>query len=114
MGYGLKRPSVPRRGAWNPPTKTVPMDGFSGPLLRTELCSTYQVEQTPLSPTVTFEPHSVGYESTSSEMKKPRLCRGFISEEVGFEPTVPCRTPVFKTGAIGRSATLPVNFKRLY
>ena len=31
----------------------------------------------------------------------------FLSEEVGFEPTVPCRTPVFKTGAIDHSATLP-------
>lgn len=31
----------------------------------------------------------------------------FFAEEVGFEPTDPCGTPVFKTGAIGRSATLP-------
>ena len=31
------------------------------------------------------------------------------SEEVGFEPTVPCRTSVFKTDAIGHSATLPNN-----
>ncbi len=30
-----------------------------------------------------------------------------FSEEVGFEPTDPCRPPVFKTGAIGHSATLP-------
>jgi hypothetical protein len=30
-----------------------------------------------------------------------------VSEEVGFEPTVPCGTPVFKTGAFGHSATLP-------
>jgi hypothetical protein len=29
------------------------------------------------------------------------------TEEVGFEPTVPCRTSVFKTDAIGHSATLP-------
>jgi hypothetical protein len=26
---------------------------------------------------------------------------------VGFEPTVPCGTPVFKTGAFGHSATSP-------
>lgn len=30
------------------------------------------------------------------------------AEEVGFEPTVPCRTSVFKTDAIGHSATLPM------
>ncbi len=29
------------------------------------------------------------------------------SEEVGFEPTDPCGPPVFKTGAIDHSATLP-------
>lgn len=29
------------------------------------------------------------------------------AEEVGFEPTVPCETSVFKTDAIGHSATLP-------
>ena len=30
-----------------------------------------------------------------------------LSEEVGFEPTVGCPTAVFKTAAIGHSATLP-------
>lgn len=29
------------------------------------------------------------------------------TEEVGFEPTVGCPTAVFKTAAIGHSATLP-------
>ncbi len=29
------------------------------------------------------------------------------AEGVGFEPTVPCGTPVFKTGAFDRSATPP-------
>ena len=35
--------------------------------------------------------------------------KGFTSlaEEVRFELTVPCGTPVFKTGAIDHSATLP-------
>lgn len=35
---------------------------------------------------------------------------GLISkntEEVGFEPTVPFKTAVFKTAALGHSATLP-------
>lgn len=32
---------------------------------------------------------------------------GKKTEEVGFEPTDPCGPPVFKTGAIGHSATLP-------
>ncbi len=30
-----------------------------------------------------------------------------LAEEVGFEPTDPCESPVFKTGAIDHSATLP-------
>ncbi len=30
-----------------------------------------------------------------------------MAEGVGFEPTVPCGTPVFKTGAFDRSATPP-------
>jgi hypothetical protein len=30
-----------------------------------------------------------------------------MAERVGFEPTVPCGTPVFKTGALDRSATSP-------
>jgi hypothetical protein len=30
-----------------------------------------------------------------------------MAEEVGFEPTVGCPTTVFKTAAIGHSATLP-------
>ena len=30
-----------------------------------------------------------------------------MAEEVGFEPTAPCRASVFKTDAIGHSATLP-------
>lgn len=30
-----------------------------------------------------------------------------MAEEVGFEPTEPCGSPVFKTGALDRSATPP-------
>lgn len=30
-----------------------------------------------------------------------------MAEGVGFEPTVPCGTPVFKTGAFDHSATPP-------
>src|SRR5262249_6192698 len=33
---------------------------------------------------------------------------GKVAEEVGFEPTEPCGSPVFKTGAIDRSATPPL------
>src|SRR5690606_31183192 len=32
---------------------------------------------------------------------------GVMAEGVGFEPTVSCPTPVFKTGALNRSATPP-------
>lgn len=32
---------------------------------------------------------------------------GKLAEAVGFELTVPCGTPVFKTGAIDHSATPP-------
>jgi hypothetical protein len=32
-----------------------------------------------------------------------------MAEEVGFEPTEPCGSPVFKTGAIDHSATPPIN-----
>ena len=33
---------------------------------------------------------------------------GQLAEEVGFEPTDPCGSPVFKTGAIDHSATPPL------
>lgn len=32
-----------------------------------------------------------------------------MAEEVGFEPTEPCGSPVFKTGALDRSATPPLS-----
>ena len=32
--------------------------------------------------------------------KNQHLCRFFFAEAEGFEPPVPCGTPVFKTGAI--------------
>ena len=43
----------------------------------------------------------------------------FQAEGVGFEPTMDCSIPVFKTGALGRSAIPPVNspvvpYSRLY
>ena len=31
-----------------------------------------------------------------------------LAEDVGFEPTVPCSTTVFKTAAIDHSANLPI------
>ncbi len=33
-----------------------------------------------------------------------------MAEGVGFEPTMPCGIPVFKTGAFDRSATPPKSF----
>ncbi len=33
--------------------------------------------------------------------------RGYLAEEVGFEPTKDCSLPVFKTGAFNRSAIPP-------
>lgn len=35
-----------------------------------------------------------------------------MAEGVGFEPTVRFRTPVFKTGALNRSATLPAQYAK--
>jgi hypothetical protein len=37
-----------------------------------------------------------------------------MAEGVGFEPTVPCGTPVFKTGGFNRSPTPPVMFSSTY
>ena len=34
---------------------------------------------------------------------------GCLAEGVGFEPTRACALPVFKTGAINRSTTPPLN-----
>ena len=31
----------------------------------------------------------------------------YLAEEEGFEPSDPCRSPVFKTGALDHYATLP-------
>ena len=41
--------------------------------------------------------------------KKPCIHKAFqlSAENVGFEPTVPCGTPVFKTGAFDHSANSP-------
>ena len=36
-----------------------------------------------------------------------------MAEAVGFEPTVPCRTAVFKTAALVHSATLPCDRENL-
>ena len=40
-------------------------------------------------------------------LDKRRKSSTVLAEEVGFEPTVPLRTTVFKTAAFGRSATPP-------
>ena len=37
----------------------------------------------------------------------PEICQGQVAEGVGFEPTIGCPMPVFKTGAFNRSATPP-------
>ena len=44
------------------------------------------------------------------------LSKSFIismAEGVGFEPTDPCGSPVFKTGALNRSAIPPISASRL-
>lgn len=41
-------------------------------------------------------------------LRSSRECQATVmAEGVGFEPTVTCATPVFKTGALNRSATPP-------
>ena len=40
------------------------------------------------------------------KIKSPEKCRA-LAEGEGFEPPDPCRSPVFKTGAIDLSANLP-------
>ena len=37
-----------------------------------------------------------------------------LAEGEGFEPPMPCGTPVFKTGAINHSAIPPAQAKRLF
>ncbi len=52
-------------------------------------------------------------ETWVAKMKKParpvpaRVLKMLMAEEVRFELTDPCESPVFKTGAIDHSATLP-------
>ena len=43
---------------------------------------------------------------------RTRLPLGILAEEVRFELTDTCVSPVFKTGAIDHSATLPVLFRK--
>jgi hypothetical protein len=38
---------------------------------------------------------------------RPTKIDSLLAEGVGFEPTDPLRSPVFKTGALGHYATLP-------
>ena len=50
-----------------------------------------------------FMPEMEDFESIEDIRERvPRLAEG-----VGFEPTRACALPVFKTGALDRSATLP-------
>ena len=51
----------------------------------------------------------IGFDRDQAENLKPRaeaLCK-VLAEGVGFEPTRACALPVFKTGALDHSATLP-------
>lgn len=43
------------------------------------------------------------------KLTQPVLVNG-VAEGEGFEPSVPCGTPVFKTGALNHYATLPVDY----
>ena len=53
------------------------------------------------------------YEDLNSlQTKKNKSCKSFdlqdsVAEREGFEPPVPCSTPVFKTGAFDHSAISP-------
>ena len=42
-----------------------------------------------------------------AKKSSPRGAAKFLAEAVGFEPTVPCGTTVFKTAAFNHSATPP-------
>ena len=44
---------------------------------------------------------------TTLNKKSLTICKAFSAENVGFEPTVPCGTTVFKTAAIDHSANSP-------
>jgi hypothetical protein len=48
----------------------------------------------------------LGWEA--ERIRRSRLCTE-VAEGVGFEPTDPCGSPVFKTGALNRSAIPPTN-----
>ena len=54
---------------------------------------------------------------SSGNKKRPRSMSGgriyAMAEEVGFEPTVPCGTTVFKTAAFNHSAIPPGSLRRL-
>jgi hypothetical protein len=55
------------------------------------------------------QPHSVVWELGFSRLVRipPDIWFLNLAEGVGFEPTDPCGSPVFKTGALGRYATPP-------
>ena len=36
-------------------------------------------------------------------------CNNILAEGEGFEPSVSCPTPVFKTGSLNHSVTLPLD-----
>ena len=53
----------------------------------------------------TFESRVASHPKAQSVVARPEP--GKLAEGVGFEPTMPCGIPVFKTGAIDHSATPP-------
>ena len=58
---------------------------------------------------ISSQPHS----STLASLRLiPSIVRGALAEEVGFEPTDPCESTVFKTAAFDHSAIPPLSFPR--
>ena len=51
--------------------------------------------------------HSLSRRAQSASLAPPQDKQLFLAEGVGFEPTMDCSIPVFKTGALGRSAIPP-------
>ena len=51
--------------------------------------------------------HSLSRRAQSASLAPPQENQLFLAEGVGFEPTMDCSIPVFKTGALGRSAIPP-------
>ncbi len=67
-----------------------------------------KAERQGFEPWVGFTRQPLSRRSQSSTLAPPQIIRLLSqAEEVGFEPTIGFPIPVFKTGALGRSAIPP-------